>query len=455
MDKSSLMFKRFALAIGASGVLVVAGCQSATPWARPTAVSPAAQPASTSPSPNAATRTHAGITDPAPTQRQAMTVDVPVTQPSVTTASGQTSVAVRTAFDSNSAPPSDTVQQVRFTDRGLLSCGAGCGGCRACQSGANACQPSVGTVPLPERQMLDPQEFICNGGDVPPEARVLRDDQLAGVEPQDAVVQYTTQAGDIHVQPSSRVCLYSPRFGSVRQVSSAVAGEKAIGLSGASQPVGPTGINLNLPSLAVNDIDELGRADVAMRVDAMRDRNRGVPVDGIVQLEVAEDVLQILATLDFTALNRLDESQIAILEQGAVAAQVWTIRDAVEVMIESLQPPVLIRDTKVEALVKYDFPDAGRLEVIKVADKSHAQLGEEVTFAIHVRNVGDSEVTSVELADSLIPRLEYVEGSQSCDRDAEFSTTINQAGSLWLNWKLTEPLPVGETALIEFKCRVR
>ncbi|MCO8125058.1 DUF11 domain-containing protein [Stieleria sp. TO1_6] len=363
--------------------------------------------------------------------------------------------------DSVSASLTDqAVMPVGFVERLHARQAENGGGCLACNQGApcNDCGPAGGCAPnfmMPMRQPVDPQEFLCNGGDMPPEARVLRDDRVAGLQPQDAIVHYTTEAGDIELQASNRACVYSPRFGAVRQISGAVAGEKAIGLRGTFQPLGPNRIGLTQPSLVVQDVNELGHADVARRVDAMRDRNRGVPVDGIVQLEVAEDALQILATLDFIALNRLDESQLAILQQGAVAAQSWMIRDAVEVMIESLQPPVLTRDARAEAFVEYDFPDAGRLQIMKVADRSDAQQGEEVTFAIRVRNIGDSAVNKVEIVDSLVARLEYVEGSQTCDREAEFETSGNAAGSVRMKWQLAEPLAVGESALIEFKCKVR
>jgi uncharacterized repeat protein (TIGR01451 family) len=363
------------------------------------------------------------------------------------------------ASEPASAPSAATgggVEQVGFVDR--MRAAGNCGSCRSCvQGGAGVqCETVQPTyLPLAMGRPVDPQEFLCNGGDIPPEARVLRSDDVAGVNPQDAIVHYTTEAGDIEIVPSNRVCVYSPRFGAIRQVSGAVAGEKAVGLRGTYLPVGPTRIGLAQPSLIVEDIDELAHADVARRIDAMRDRNRGVPVEGIVQPYLAEDALQILATLDIIALNRLDESQLAILQRGAIAAQSWMVRDAVEVMIESLQPPVLIRDAAVESFVEYDFPDAGRLAIIKVADRDHAQQGEEVSFAIRVKNVGDSAVNRVEIVDNLVSRLEYVEDSQTCDREAEFETKVNSAGSSRLKWMLAEPLAVGETALIEFKCRVR
>ncbi len=369
-------------------------------------------------------------------------------------------VADTSSVQSAGQPAAATSEVAQVGYFGRLSDQAGqpsgtCQGCIQSTEGAacQACAPA--TSPFAMGQPLDPQEFLCNGGDVPPQARVMVDDRIGGLEPQDAVVHYTTEAGKIEVQQSNTVCLYSPRFGAVRQVSGAVAGEKAIGLRGTSQPVGPTGIGLTQPSLVVGESLELARADVARRVDAMRDRNRGVPVEGIVQPLLAEDALEILATLDAISPNRLDESQIAILQQGAVAAQSWMVRDAVEVMIESLTPPVLTRDAKVEGFVEYDFPDAGRLQIIKVADKQHAQQGDEVSFAIHVQNVGDSPVSNIEIADSLNGRLEYLEDSQQCDRTAEFTTTGNAAGSVRMKWTLAEPLAVGETAKIEFKCRVR
>ncbi len=325
-----------------------------------------------------------------------------------------------------------------------------CGGsCAACASVA------MPMVAMPMGHGFDPQEYLCNGGDVPPQARLQQDDSVIGVASQDAIVHYTADSGAVDVQASNRVCLYSPRFGSIRQVSGAASGEKSVGLNTASMPVGPTGINLNVPSLMVGDVHELAHANTARRVDAMRDRNRGVPVAGIVQPLVAEDVLRVLANLDAISLTTLNESQIALLQKGALAAQTWMVRDAVEVAIESMRPPELSRVAAVEGFTEYNFPDAGRLQIIKVADRQDAQQGEEVHFAIHVRNVGDSKVNQVEVIDSLVTRLEYVADSQKCDRKASFDTMPNDAGSTRMTWTLQEPIPVGETALIEFTCRVR
>jgi uncharacterized repeat protein (TIGR01451 family) len=95
------------------------------------------------------------------------------------------------------------------------------------------------------------------------------------------------------------------------------------------------------------------------------------------------------------------------------------------------------------------------LEIVKLADKSHAQPGDVVTFAIRVVNVGDSAVNNVVLTDNLTTRLEYVEESQTCSGGAEFDAIRNGAESLRLEWKLTDELRVGESVTIRFKCKVR
>lgn len=356
---------------------------------------------------------------------------------------------MQAAIGDTSGVSNTGIAQVGFTDR--LRAGA-CPdqSCGACQS----CAPAV-AMPYAQGYIADSQEWLCNGGDQPPKAVLQVNDRVVGTQPQDAIVHYTTEQGDIKIAASNPVCLYSPRFGSVRQVSGAVAGEKSIGLANASRPVGPGGFGYSQPSLAINDVAGLGHANVSKRVDAMRDRNRGVPVESIVGPVFFEDVWQILATLDRVSLVQLDESQIAVLKKGAVAAQSWMVRDAVEVMIESVKPPTLIRDAAVEGFVEYDFPDAGRLQIVKVADRDHAVQGETVQFAIHLRNVGDSPVDHVEVVDNLVARLEYIAESQKADREATFESTFNGVGSSRLMWTLAEPLKVGEAVTIEFSCKVR
>ncbi|MCP4944368.1 MAG: DUF11 domain-containing protein [Planctomycetaceae bacterium] len=326
--------------------------------------------------------------------------------------------------------------------------------------GCQRCNPSpygyMMPPPVPMNAYgIDPQEFICDGGDNPPNVAVRRDDSLTGLQPEDTVVHYTTAAGDIEVEASNKVCLYAPRFLSVRKITGALAGGRAIGAAQFDKPQGTSRLEQPLPRLTMTDSVELAHADVARKIDAMRERVRGVPVDSVLQLEQASDVMAALVGLTIDQLNQLQDDEKVALEQFSLAAISWALDECVEATIEDLKAPSLVRDESLQGLTIYEFPEAGRLRIHKMADRTDAKPGEIVNFAIRVENVGDAPVNRVVLTDNLITRLEYVEGSETCSAGAEFLPVKNDGQSLRLQWKLTDVLRVGESATIRFKCRVR
>ncbi|TWU16826.1 DUF11 domain-containing protein [Allorhodopirellula heiligendammensis] len=323
-----------------------------------------------------------------------------------------------------------------------------------CAGGCNA-TPYGYVMPLvPQPWQYDPQEFLCDGGDQPPHAVLTRDDQIRGLQPQDTVTHYTTEAGDIEFTASNQVCVYAPRFGNVRRITGAIQGDGAIAVAGTTRPVGPQDVNYDLPGLVMTDSIEVGQEEFTRRIDSMRDRNRGIRIENIQQPVQSIDVRTVLAGIQNVGISELDESLLALLERYAVAATIWTLDESVEVAIEDLAPPVLTRDQKVDALVVYDFPGPGRLNLIKLADKKDAPIGDTVTFTLRLQNVGDSAVSGVVVTDNLVTRLEYVADSQSASVDAEFETKRNQAESSQLIWRLQEELAVGDSVTIEFQCRV-
>ena len=214
-------------------------------------------------------------------------------------------------------------------------------------------------------------------------------------------------------------------------------------------------LEINEGGVVIGESLELGRAEVARSIDAMRHRDRGVPMEGILQIEEATDVLAALAGISLNSLNELQDDQIALVQELALAAVAWTRNESLEVAIEDLKAPVLTRDQSVEGLTIYEFPDAGRLQICKLADRGDARPGETVSFAIRIENVGDSPVNEVLITDNLTTRLEYVEASQPCSAGAEFEAVPNEGQSTQLTWKLTDKLRVGESATIRFQCKVR
>ncbi len=364
---------------------------------------------------------------------------------------------------------------------GSVPCSAGCG-CQSC--GTKAFADSAFPTAYFNPSILDPNEFICDGGDNEPAARARVGDQIIGVELEDTVVRYTTDAGSVHVQPSNKVCVYSPRFASVRKVTGAESGDMAVGAVGVERPLGPINAQLNQPGLAVTGRDKLGRGSAVRGPDAMRARDRGVPVERVLHPEQAQDVLTVLENLALVHRGLLRDTEKPWLSNAAQAAIAWSVDAEVAVTVNDIAPVTLIRDQNAQELFVYDFPDAGRLQICKLADKFDALPGEEITFFIRVDNVGDSSVRNVVITDSLVTRLEYVTDSQKVYTDesvaaekggavpepdqldgppqpqriaveAAFTSEANEGQSLRLTWKLAKELKVGEGATIEFKCKVR
>lgn len=212
---------------------------------------------------------------------------------------------------------------------------------------------------------------------------------------------------------------------------------------------------LNQPGLAVTGRDRPGRGAAVRGPDALRERNRGVPVERVLQPELAEDVLPVLANLSLVNRGVLRDSDKPWLSMAAQSAITWSVDMEVGVTVNNVAAVTLTRDQQAQELVVYDFPDAGRLRICKLADKTDALPGDSVTFIIRVDNVGDSPVRDIVITDNLVTRLEYITDSQTSTMEASFTTDANDGQSLRLTWKLAKELKVGEGATIEFKCKVR
>jgi uncharacterized repeat protein (TIGR01451 family) len=303
-------------------------------------------------------------------------------------------------------------------------------------------------------QGIDPNEFLCDGGDAPPAALARAGDQIIGVEMEDTVARYTTERGEVHVTPSNRVCIYAPRFNAVRRVTGAELGALAIGTQRLLYRDGPNRIEAEQPGLVVTGRDVPLRSGLIRGPDAMRARDRGVPVENVVQPVLAADVLALLSGLSIVERGILRESERALINIAAQAAIVWSVDQEVVVVVAGQTAATVTRDQAARELVIYELP-GGKMRLCKLADRSDALPGEVVSFILRIDNVGDSPLHDIVLTDSLTTRLEYLPGSQSSTKDAEFTISENEGQSLRLTWKFAEALPVGEGATVEFKCRVR
>ncbi len=308
---------------------------------------------------------------------------------------------------------------------------------------------------VPNPQGIDGNEFLCDGGDASPSARARVGDQIIGVGLEDTVARYTTDRGEVNVTASNQVCLYAPRFGTVRRVTGAELGELAVGPQRVLHRDGPIRINMEQPGLTVTGRDELVLRGRTRGPDAMRARDRGVPVENVLQPVLAAESLALLANLSIINRGILRDSDKALIEEASIAATIWSVDMEVVVAVAGQAAATVTRDQAAHELVVYELADAGRLRVCKLADKRDALPGEIVTFILRIDNVGDSPLHDIVLTDNLTTRLEYLPESQTSTRTAEFQALENEGNSLRLTWKFTEGLKVGEGATVEFKCKVR
>lgn len=333
----------------------------------------------------------------------------------------------------------------------------GCGDCQSCEptpNGCACCQPAACPTPIPCRFPGDPNEYLCDGGDRMPEARVLLSDDVGGLGLEDTIVHYETGDRLTHVRPSNRVCVYAPRYAAIRKVTAAVTGQNIIATQRVDLPNGPANLDLRQPSSAVMLPVGPERNVRAIGLDALRERNRGVPAENVMQPLLAADVIAVLQGLSIIERGILREADKPWLANGAQAAIAWASEEGPQVVVDEEVVSFAIQDQKPDELSIVEVGE-GRVRLIKLADRKNALPGEFVHFVLRFDNVGDQPVSKVAILDNLTTRLEYVDGSQTCTKGAKFSVRENEGASLRLRWELTETLDIGEGCVIRFKCKVR
>ncbi len=298
-------------------------------------------------------------------------------------------------------------------------------------------------------------EYLCDGGDKIPSVRVRKDWSVDGLELEDTVVHYDTLEGDTHVEPSNRVCLYAPRFASVRKVYGIIEHDHLDRIAQVDQPVPVEGMgDVQIATTSVQPVQPILNLGTTIP-SGFRDPLPPIGLEnreGLVGLQG-----NVLPYEDITDLQRelLTNTEKARLTELIQAAMVWNHDTAVQVIIDNIATHEDVGSTGPETVYTYSLEGKPRLRVCKLASRKEALPGETVEFTLQFENVGDQTIGNVTVIDNLTTRLEYVEGSQTSSLKATFSSANNQGDSLTLRWEITEPMKVGEGGVIRFKCRVR
>jgi len=299
-------------------------------------------------------------------------------------------------------------------------------------------------------------EYICNGGDHDLSVQVADDWSVIGLHEGDTIAHYDTLEGQVVVEPTNEVCLYAPRFASVRRVTGVVLHEQHLRSAGLELPV---------------HLAQSGEAETATTVLQPVQPSRNLAINGanrfrekmrpggLENLQAAAGARRgFLPFEDFLIIRqgRFDNTEKARLTERLQAAYTWSHDASVQVVVDNIDALEASSEVGMESVYTYEMPDGkSRLRVVKVASKQNAKPGETVDFTIRFDNVGDRVIGNVTVIDNLNTRLEYVPDSQDCTIEANFTAAENEHESSVLRWEIVEPMKVGAGGVIRFQCVVR
>ena len=298
-------------------------------------------------------------------------------------------------------------------------------------------------------------EYICDGGDRDRAVRVEADWTVKGLHLEDTIAHFDTLDGDTMVAASNRVCVYAPRFGSVRLVLGVDSFEGKDSLVRHDVPVKAV---IEEERLAANTtLQQLQtiRAIGAKRAGAQQRNSPSLLLAGDVGVIEAEGGFKPYENFRILRDGQYELTESAKLSEQTEAATVWTLDKGVQIVVDGTPAEVATGDARAEATFTIDHESKPGLRIVKVASACAAKPGEIVEFTLRLDNVGNEPVGNVTVMDNLTTRLQYVEGSQTASIPARFVTEVNEGGSLVVRWEIVDPIAAGDGGTIRFKCRVR
>lgn len=301
-----------------------------------------------------------------------------------------------------------------------------------------------------------PDEYIFDGGD-----RGLpfhyEDFQRAGLETEDTLAEFDDHTGESHVRPSTRVAIYAPRFGSVSSFSLPHEGASSQMIVSADKTVQTYDMRNRAGTIYHNDYLAPGGL-------GMRSRASGIEAEsetqGLNQTTVAgrnDKLLNVFQNVAFLRHGQLNQSDVALVAEYVDAALTWTQVEMLKITATTTAGNELESIASQAELVGLEDgrKTKGDLRIVKLADKKVALPGQVVTFNLRYDNLGDFELKNIRIIDNLTGRLEFIEGSAESDRPGTFEVFDNGAGSLVLEFKLSDDLPGHAGGVITFQARVR
>jgi uncharacterized repeat protein (TIGR01451 family) len=300
-----------------------------------------------------------------------------------------------------------------------------------------------------------PDEYLCDGGDRA-QSYWNNGQHSGGLDTEDTIAEYVDVTGKRRSVPSSKVCVYAPRFAALRTITGTVADRNVYQAAGAHHGIRTAGYANHLRT------EQEVQRDHASH---LRDQSRASNMEanaadgGLAKVDAAlthHNWKAAYQNLAFLRDGLYRQADAAILAYAAQNAGVWT-RD--------LNPMIYAHDTRGhEVVAKFSVAEyvgledrrmPGLLRIVKLADVETAHPGDVITFTLRFDNLGDLELRDIRISDNLTPRLEYIAGSVQAELAGGLDIEPNGEGSSILTFILDQPLAGKSGGTISFQCRVK
>lgn len=277
-----------------------------------------------------------------------------------------------------------------------------------------------------------------------------------GLETQDTIVEYQDESGKMHVKATNEVAVYSPRFGAVRMVSGSSENLSIDRALGAYDQVNGLQMDTRLKPNIEQQNEQLNAALVRSSPSGLETESITLGMNQATKLADHTKLENTNTNYGSAGIERLERTQTPVTNAGIQAAAQWTRKQSPVIVASDVQGAeayAWFRPQEEVGIEENKRP--GKLYIDKAVDLLSAKPGDILTFTIRYKNTGEKSLFNVNVIDNLTPRLEYIEGSATSDRNGKLVVEDNQEGSLILKWEISEEITGGTNGMITFKAKVR
>ncbi|MBX3440955.1 MAG: DUF11 domain-containing protein [Planctomyces sp.] len=298
-------------------------------------------------------------------------------------------------------------------------------------------------------------EYVCDGGDHGLPVHFQRG-VVAGLENEDTVATYVDESGRRRVKPSNQVCVYAPRFGVARAVTEAIEDYNVDRALGAHDGVKIAGFTNRTGITERAKIDALSALRTRDRLSGMNSAQQDGEVAYDLKPNTHAKLVNAFQDYAFAPTFTMDIVADPRVIDLMVAANEWSTNQAPRIVAKDLAGQQVSAAFVAEEVVGVEDRRApGELQLVKLADRGSAKLGDVVSFSLRFSNLGGKPLTDVQVIDNLSPRLELLEETAEWDLEGELEVVDNGRQGTVITFRLAEPLQGQASGVLTFQCRVR